>query len=85
MAEAKPLGKVSHYFDKIGVAVVSLEKSKSLKKGDQIKFKGNQTDFSQEIGSLQVEHKDVDKVKAGDDFGVKVEQPVREGDKVFKA
>jgi len=81
----KILGKVTHYFDHLGVAVIGLEKGVSLKKGDQIQFKGNKTDFSQEIGSLQVDHAAVDQAKAGDDFGLKVDQAVREGDKVYAA
>ena len=79
----KVLGKVTHYFDHLGVAVMNLGKGVSLKKGDRLQFKGNKTDFSQEVGSLQVEHADVSQVKAGDDFGLKVEQAVREGDQVY--
>ncbi|MBI2008990.1 hypothetical protein HYS84_01090 [Candidatus Saccharibacteria bacterium] len=81
----KILGKVTHYFDHLGVAVINLGKGVSLKKGDQIKFKGNKTDFSQEVSSLQVDHADVGQVKAGDDFGLKVEQAVREGDQVYSS
>ena len=81
----KILGKVTHYFDHLGVAVIGLEKGVSLKKGDQIQFKGSKTDFGQAVDSLQVDHADVDKAKAGDDFGLKVDKPVREGDKVYAA
>ena len=83
-AKEKVLGKVTHYYDKIMVAVIELAKGAGLKKGDQIKIKGNQTDFSQAVNSLQVEHKDVEKVKAGESFGMKVDQPVNEGDSVYK-
>ncbi|MBI2592185.1 translation elongation factor-like protein [Candidatus Saccharibacteria bacterium] len=78
----KVLGKVIHYYDHLGVAVVNLAKGAMLKKGDKVHFKGNKTDFSQKVGSLQVNRNDVERVKAGDDFGVKVDQPVREGDQV---
>ncbi len=81
----KVLGKVTHYFDHLGVAVVKLDKGGKLKKGDKIQIKGNTTDFSQTIGSLQVDHGDVEAVKAGDDFGLKVDQKVREGDNVLLA
>lgn len=81
----KTIGKVTHYYDHLGVAVVKLAKSASLKTGDQIQIKGNKTDLTQTVGSLQVNHADVEAVKAGDDFGVKVDQPVREGDQVYKA
>lgn len=81
----KAIGKVTHYYDHLGVAVIKLVKSASLKKGDQVQFKGNKTDFSQEVGSLQVNHADVDQVTDGDDFGLKVDKEVREDDQVFKA
>ncbi|MFH0937490.1 MAG: EF-Tu/IF-2/RF-3 family GTPase [Candidatus Daviesbacteria bacterium] len=80
----KPIGKVTHYYDKIGVAVVDLI-SGSLKVGDQIKFKKGDEEFAQPVTSLQVEHKAVEEVKAGDAFGLKVDQLVEEGAEVFKA
>lgn len=79
----KILGKVTHYYDHLGVAVIKLAKSANLKKGDQIQIKGNKTDLTQAVGSLQVNHADVEAVKAGDDFGVKVDKPVKEGDQVY--
>jgi len=79
------LGKVTHYYDKIMVAVVELAKGVSLKQGDSIHLKGNATDFTQQVTSLQVEHKPVDAVKAGESFGMQVAQPVNEGDAVYRA
>ena len=81
----KALGKVTHYFDHLGVAVIQLAKGASLKKSEKIQFKGNSSDFTQEVGSLQVDNSDVDKVKAGDDFGLKVDKPVKEGDQVYSS
>jgi hypothetical protein len=82
---ADTLGKVTHYFDKLGVAVVQLNKGVSLKKGDRLHFKGNNTDFTQVVNSLQLDHQDVETVKTGDDFGLKVDQEVHEGDLVSTA
>lgn len=81
----KAIGKVTHYFDKVGVAVIQLEKGAALKKGDKIQIKGNDTDFTQSVSSLQLDHQDVDLVKAGDDFGLKVDQKVHEGNQVYAA
>lgn len=81
----KPIGRVSHYFDHIKVAVINLEKGKSLKVGDSIRVEGGELNFTQEIASLQVEHEDVKKVSAGDDFGTKVKKPVHEGYRVYQA
>lgn len=80
----KPIGRVTHYFDHLKVAVISLEKGKSLKVGDSIRIEGGEVDFVQPIASLQVDHESVKSVKAGDDFGVKVKKLVREGYRVHK-
>ena len=77
------LGVVTHYFSKIGVAVVKVEKV--LKVGDTIHIKGTHADFSQKVDSMQVEHKSVTEAKPGDEVGMKVAQEVKEHDKVYKA
>ena len=81
----KTLGKVTHYYDHLGVAVIKLAKGATLKKGDKVQFKGSNTDFTREVVSLQADHKDVDSVKAGEDFGLKVDQKVHEGNQVYTA
>lgn len=78
----KPIGKVTHYYDKLGVAIIDLEKG-SLKVGDKLKFKKGDSEFTQDVESLQVEHEDVDSVKSGDSFGVKVDKPTKPGTKVY--
>lgn len=83
MAAAKPIGKVTHYFDKIGVAIVKA--SKPIAVGDSLQFKGGKADFTQTVSSMQLDHKAIEKAKAGQEFGVKVDQEVRDGDEVFKA
>ncbi len=81
----KPIGKVTHYYDQAMAAVIKLAKGASLKVGDNIRFEGTNTDFTQEVTSLQVDHKDVKSAKAGVDFGLKVDQPAHENSQVFKA
>lgn len=78
----KPIGKVVHYYDKLGVAIVDLE-SGGLKVGDEVKFKRGDGEFAQKVESLQVEHQSVDSVKKGDSFGVKVDQPTKPGTEVY--
>ena len=75
------VGKVSHYFNKISVAVVEVDGT--LKTGDQIKFTGS-NEFQQEVASMQVEHQSIAEAKKGDAIGLKVDQPVKEGDEVYK-
>jgi len=85
MAETKTetkVGEVTHFFDKIGVAIIKLEKM--LKKGDTIKIKGNTTDLEQTVDSMQVDHADIEEASPGDEIGIKVSDKVREGDEVYK-
>ncbi len=76
------VGKVTHYFGKIEVAIIEL--SKGIKVGDKIHIKGNTTDFEQEVNSMQIEHQNIEKAKKGDVIGLKVKEKVREGDEVYK-
>lgn len=78
----KPVGKVVHYYDKLGVAIVDLD-SGGLKVGDQVKFKRGDEEFTQAVDSLQVEHQAVDVVKKGDSFGLKVSQATKPGTEVY--
>ena len=75
------IGEITHYFDKVGVAVLKL--SSELKVGDRIRIKGSATDFEQEISSMQIERKPIESAKAGDDVGLKTDEPVKSGDKVY--
>jgi translation initiation factor IF-2 len=76
------VGRITHYFSKIGVAVVELTKG-SLKVGDTIHIKGHTTDLYQKVESMQVEHNNVLLAKKGESFGLRVESQVREHDLVF--
>lgn len=79
----KRVGKVKHYFNKIGVAAVVFESKLSV--GDKIKFvKNGKEIFQQEVISIQKEHENISTVKKGDDVGMKVDQPVKEGFEIFK-
>jgi putative protease len=77
----KLVGKVTHYFTNIGVAVIELEDT--LKVGDEISIEGATTNFQQKVESMQIEHENVQEAKAGDSIGLKVTDRVREGDSVY--
>jgi translation elongation factor EF-1alpha len=77
------IGRISHYFSKIGVGVVEMTKGE-LKVGDTIHIKGHTTDFYQKVESMQVEHSNVQSGKKGDSIGLRVESQVRDRDVVFK-
>lgn len=81
--EGKLIGKVTHYFSKIGVAVIELSASLSIE--DTIRIVGGEsTDFEQTIDSMEMEHEKIEKAKKGDSVGIKVKEKVREGYKVYK-
>ena len=77
----KPIGEVTHFFSGIQVAIVKF--NREIKVGEIIKFKGATTDFSQEIDSMQYDHKDIKSAKKGQEVGIKVKEKLREGDEVY--
>ena len=76
------IGKVTHYFTKIGVAVIEL--SSGLKVGDKIRIKGATSDFKQKVASMQIEHEELEEAKAGQAIGMKIKEHAREHDVVYK-
>jgi putative protease len=81
LAEEKEIGKITHYYTKIGVAVIEL--TDTLKAGQTIHLKGATTDFTQPVESMQIEHENVPEAKKGQSIGMKVKDHVREHDQVF--
>ena len=76
------VGIVSNYFKKIGVAAATLEGDLAV--GDTIHIKGNSTDFSQKVESMQIEHKNIEKAKKGDDVGIRVKEYTRKHDVIYR-
>ena len=75
------VGKITHYYDKIGVAVVQI--AKPLKAKSTIKISGHDSEFTQVISSMQIEHEQIDLAKKGQSVGIKVDKPVKENDEVY--
>ena len=82
MDNSERVGKVTHYFNKIRVAV--LELSQTIRVDDRLHFLGKHTDFPQQVESLQIENEPVEQADKGSDVAIKVEQRVRQGDSVFR-
>jgi putative protease len=80
MADKDLVGKVIHYYDKIGVAVVKL--GKGLKTGDKVKFVHGEKEFEQVIESMQLEHAQVNTGKKGQEIAIKVNQETKSGTEV---
>ena len=78
----KPVGKISHYYDKIGVAVIDIKSP--IKVGEMIKIVGHDKEFNQPVESMQIEHEEIKSAKKGQAIGMKVNQPVKENDLVYK-
>jgi putative protease len=76
------IGSVTHFYKKIGVAIIEL--TESLLVGDTIHITGHTTDLSQKVDSMQMEHQDIQKAEKGQVIGLKVTDEVRVKDLVFK-
>ena len=77
------VGRVSHYYDRIGVAVLDL--SGELKVGDTILILKRATEFTQQVDSIKIEHQKVQYAGPGMEVALRVVEPVHKGDTVFKA
>lgn len=82
MPEQK-VGEVMKFFSKAGVAAIKLTDGE-LKVGDRIKIKGHTTDFEDQVQSMQIENKPVEKAGPGEMIGIKVKDRVREKDLVYR-
>ena len=82
MAEVE-LGRVTHYFGKIGVAGIEITQD-SLSVGDTIHVKGHTSDFTQTIESMQIDGQLVEEATEGQSVGIKVLEHAREHDTVYK-
>lgn len=82
MGDEKEIGEILHYYGHIQVAVIKL--SDALNTGEKIRIKGHTTDFEQEVGSIQVDHNQIEKADKGQEVGMKVKDKVREQDKVYR-
>ena len=57
------LGKITHFFPNIMVAIVKVEKNISI--GDKIVIEGHGNSFEQEVSSMQIEKKPIKVAKKG--------------------
>jgi translation elongation factor EF-Tu-like GTPase len=78
----KPIGKITHYYDKIGVAIIELKEK--IKVGDKIKIEGGKNEFDQTIESMEIDRKPVDSAGPGDAVGIKTKEKTKEGALVLK-
>lgn len=78
----KEIGKVVHYFDKASVAVVKL--SSPLSVGDTIKIKKGESEFTDTVESMQIEHEPTTSAQIGQEVAIKISQKTKENAVVYK-
>jgi hypothetical protein len=74
MDEEEEIGNVFNFFAKPSVAAINIT-SGELRVGDTIRIKGETTDITQKIESMEIDSQGV---------GIKVPERVRPHDKVYK-
>jgi translation initiation factor IF-2 len=80
--EMEEVGIVFKYFAKPCVAAINIT-SGELKVGDTIQIKGETTDFTQQVESMEIDRVKVESATAGQGVGIKVADRVRPHDKVY--
>jgi translation elongation factor EF-1alpha len=80
--EAEAIGTVSHYYSHLSVAAVNL--TGPIATGDRIHIKGHTTDFVQTVESMEVDRNQVEKAGPGDDVALKVDDHVRDHDRIYR-
>ena len=77
------VGMIDHYYTHLGVGVLHVEGA-ALGLGDTIRIKGATTDFTQAVDSMQLDHGSIERAEKGQSVGLKVNQQVRQHDKVYR-
>lgn len=81
--KGKKIGDIIHYFGDLEVAIIKL--TDSLKVGDEIRIIGGKdTDFTQKVESMEIDHEKIEKAGVGQEVGTKVKEKVREGYEIYK-
>lgn len=77
------IGTVVHFFKGPSVAVVRLTDGE-LAVGDRVRFHGHTTEFTEQVTSMEVDHKKVERAKVGEEVAIQVTDRARQHDQVFK-
>ena len=77
------IGSVIKFFDKTSVAAVKLDFG-DLAIGDTVRIKGAATDFMQKVETMEFDHQPVQKAIRGQFTGIKLSQPAKPFDLVYK-
>jgi putative protease len=80
--EGKQIGEVFNYFERVGV--IAIELKDKLKTGDTIRIVGGDKDFTEVVDSMQINGKNVQSAKKGDQVGIKISDKAHKGYRVYK-
>lgn len=76
------IGKITHYYPKIHVGIIDVEKGQ-LTVGDILYIQGKKTRFKQKVASIEYNHQKVRRVGPGYQVGIRLSARVREDDDVY--
>ena len=76
------IGKVTHFYDKLGVAVVKL--TDKLSTGYKIKVVKGDNEFTDVVVSMQINQESVSSAKAGEEVAVMISKVAKDGSIVYK-
>lgn len=79
--EVRPIGQITHYFGRIGVAIIRV--FEPIRVGDWIHLYGSKTNFVQQVESMEINHQPIEEAQPNDEIGILVIDKVREGDWVY--
>ena len=79
--EIQPIGEITHYFDRIGVAAIYLQAELYL--NDWIQVYGNQTNFVQQVLSMEIDRQPIEMGQPEQEIAIKLDQPARVGDYIY--
>jgi len=76
-----PVGVVTHYIDKIKVAIIKL--GVDLEVGVRLELAGTNGSFKQKLKSMQIDREQVENASRGQEIGIKVNKKVTVGELVY--
>ncbi len=76
------VGEVTHYYDKINIAILKLTGNLSL--GDKVRIVSKDGEFTQSITLMLHEHQQIKTAEKEQTIGLKVNQPVNVNSLVYK-
>ena len=79
--DEKEIGIFVNYFTK--VMVVDIKLYDTLNLGDRLHFKGANTDFVQDVDSMETKGQKLEVGTQGQTVGIKVKERVRKNDKIY--